>query len=54
MRCSSDLLRLFHTEYEANYYAFSLNVYSVVSQIYFSKTGRKITKIHFSLKLRKE
>ena len=51
MRYSSDLLRLFHTEYESNHYAFSLNVYSVVCQLYLNKIGREITKNHFYLKL---
>lgn len=51
MRCSSDLLSLFHTEYESNHYAFSLNVYSVVCQLYLNKTGREITKNRFYLKL---
>lgn len=51
MRYSSDLLRLFHTEYESNHYAFSLNVYSVVCQLYLNKTGREITKNRFYLKL---
>ena len=51
MRYSSDLLRLFHTEYESNHYAFSLNVYSIVCQLYLNKTGREITKNRFYLKL---
>ena len=51
MRYSSDLLRLFHTEYESNHYALSLNVYSVVCQLYLNKTGREITKNRFYLKL---